>query len=278
MADLALTVLIFFVVFSLFGLYFSVRPPRFTTENIPEAIGIPYDSVTLTTADGLHLKGWWIPQPNSNRVIIGLHGYPADKGDIFPALIFLARKYNLFLFDFRYFGESEGRYTTVGAREVMDLEAAVAYAQSRGIERIGAWGFSLGGAVALMGVPRIPAMRAVVAESSFADLSSMARDSYRYLWWLKYPMGELTGLWARLFLGVNPREVSPAKAIRGSRIPILLIHSRDDQTIPFAHAERLREALSDNPKAEFWFREGLGHGEMGGEYESRIYRFFDQNL
>ncbi len=278
MLGFLLTVLAFLVFFSLFGLFISVRPPRIHSSFHPEATGLPYEDVVLTTSDGLHLKGWFFPQPASDKAIVGLHGYPADKGDILPVLLFLQQDFNLLVFDFRYFGESEGAYSTAGAKEIQDLLAGLAYLENRGLKKIGVWGFSMGGAVALMASAQSNAIKAVVSESSYADLYSMARETYRYLSILKVPLATLTGWWAKLFLGVDLHEASPVVKIRGSRLPILLIHSTTDQVIPFSHAERLKEALSENPKAEFWFREGSSHGELGGEYQSRIRAFYQKHL
>jgi fermentation-respiration switch protein FrsA (DUF1100 family) len=166
----------------------------------------------------------------------------------------------------------------VGAREVGDLLAALEYLKGRGFEKIGVWGFSLGGAVALMASARTPLIGAIVSESSYARLSLMAEESYRHLFFLKRPLALLTGIWARLLLGVNPEKVSPEDAVSHSRVPILLIHSTHDDVIPFSHAQRLKRALADNPNAEFWFREGLVHGQLGEEYRERVGGFFRRHL
>ena len=278
MVNVLATVVLFFLIFSLFGLLISVRPPRIHSPITPSAIGLRAEAVTLETSDGLHLKGWFVPQPQSQKVIIGLHGYPADKGDILPALLFLQPEFNLLFFDFRYFGESQGFYTTVGGHEVKDLLAAVRFLKDRGFERIGVWGFSMGGAVALMASSETEEIGAIVSESSFAELFLMARETYRFLFFLKYPLAELTGLWAKLFLGINLHDVSPVKKIQNSHLPILIIHSRTDQVIPFSNAVRIKKALANNTQAEFWFKDGLGHGELGREYEKRVRGFFEKHL
>lgn len=278
MFDVLLTLFLFFVIFSLLGLWVSIRPPRIYSSFQPGHFGLPAETITLKTSDGLALKGWFIPQPTSDKVIIALHGYPADKGDILPALLFLHADFNLLFFDFRYFGESEGSYTTVGAKEVLDLLAALHFLKERGFQKIGVWGFSLGGAVALMTAGESTDIKAVVSESSYAELSLMARETYRYLSFLKYPLASFTSLWARLFVGVDLHEVSPVKKIRSSELPILLIHSMTDTVIPFSHALRLKEALQNNPNADFWFKEDFRHGELGEEYEARIRVFFQKHL
>ena len=70
-----------------------------------------YQDVSFRTADGLTLRGWHIPSvKTTGKNLILLHGYPADKGNILPALAFLHEDFNLLLFDFRYLGKSEGSY------------------------------------------------------------------------------------------------------------------------------------------------------------------------
>jgi uncharacterized protein len=278
MLDLFLTIILFLLIFTLFGLFISVRPPRIYSSFQPGHFGAPFEAVTLKTSDGLHLKGWFIPQPNSDKAVVALHGYPADKGDILPALIFLHSDFNLLFFDFRYFGESDGFYTTVGAKEVRDLLAALQFLKERDFQKIGVWGFSLGGAVALMTARESGDIKAIVSESSYAELSLMARETYRLFFFLKDPLAYLTGLWAKLFLGVDLDDVSPAKKIKNSRVPVLLIHSTTDDVIPFSHALILKEALMDNPHAEFWFKPGLSHGALGREHEIRISTFFQKHL
>lgn len=276
--------LIFFLAASLSGFATAVRPGKLRSNLTPRELGLLYETVSLVTEDNITLKGWFIPRqarrnllPASPKALILLHGYPADKGDILPALAPLADEYNLFFFDFRSFGESGGRYTTVGAREGMDVAAGMQFLEARGIREVGLWGFSMGGAVALMAAPGLPAVKAVVADSSYARLSLMAPELYR-LPLVKYPLGLLTEFWARVFLGVNVRAVSPADRARLLEIPVLIIHGTDDATIPFTHAARIREALAGNPRAEFWFSENLAHGQLRPDYLPRVRDFFRKNL
>jgi len=268
----------FLVVISLWGFYTSIRPPKILSSLTPRDLKIAYENASFKTADGLTLRGWYIPaaRPTEKTVIL-LHGYPADKGDILPALAFLHEDFNLLLFDFRYLGESEGSYSSAGAKEVEDLLAAIRFLKAKGIEEVGVWGFSMGGAVALMALEKAPEIRAVVSESSYASLAEMALSLLR-IPLLNYPVAYLVGLWAKIFLGIDLRNVSPAQRIRHTRVPILLIHSSDDAVIPFSHAQSLQQALGENPHAEFWFHNGFGHGELGAQYQSRVRSFFHKHL
>ena len=273
-----LAIIGFFLLTSLLGFYTAVRPPKILSAITPQELGFDYEDVSFTTEDGVLLRGWFIPSPQpAAKTIILLHGYPADKGNILPSLSFLHDQYNLLLFDFRYHGQSEGSYSTVGAREDKDLLAAINYLQARGINEVGVWGFSLGGAVALMTAPQASQIKAIVSESSYASLGLMTRQLY-VIPGLRYPLGWLTGLWGKIFIGINIKNVSPAKSASELSISVLLIHSTNDQVIPFSHAQLIKESLQNNQQAEFWFQEGLVHGQLGGEYEQRVSKFFEENL
>jgi len=269
---------VFLIFLSLSGFYSSIKPPKIVSNITPKNLGLEYEEVSFTASDGVRLAGWFIPsQREDAKTVVLLHGYPADKGDILPVLAFLSEKYNLFLFDFRYLGESGGKYSTAGAKERDDFLAAVRFLKSRGIDEVGVWGFSLGGAVALMTAADHPGIKAVISESSYARLDLMTRELYR-IPLLNYPLAELTGLWAKLFLGINVRDISPARSAEKLNIPVFIIHSKNDNVIPFKNAILIQESLKNNPSAEFWFQENLVHGELGGEYQQRIENFFERNL
>jgi len=266
------------IVASVWLFYISIRPPKIVSSITPRELNMPYEQVSFTTADGLTLRGWFVPSgKKADKTLILLHGYPADKGNILPALAFLHADFNLLLFDFRYLGESEGNYSTAGAKEVEDLLAAIRFLKSRGIIEVGVWGFSMGGAVGLMAIDKAPEIRAVVSESSYASLTEMALQLFR-IPLLNYPIAYLIGFWANLFLGIDLRDVSPAEKIRNTTVPILITHSPTDAVVPFSQAKTLQRALVNNPRAEFWFKEEFAHGQMGSDYQSRVGNFFQKNL
>ena len=71
---------------------------------------------------------------------------------------------------------------------------------------------------------------------------------------------------------------SPVEAASHLEVPILLVHSRQDEQISFRHAERLRAALANNPKAEFDFMDRGRHGEMPAGFEGKLRGFFRRAL
>lgn len=266
------------LVLSLWGFYSAIRPFKIISSVTPENYGIPYEKVSFRTKDNVLIRGWFIKSPNPHaKTIILLHGYPADKGNILPTTIFLHKTYNLLYFDFRYLGESEGVYSTVGKDEIMDLLAAIQYLHTRNINEVGVWGFSLGAAVALMTAPSAPEIKAIVAESSYARLDWMAYDYYR-IPILKYVLAELTRFWGWLFLHYDFKKVSPALAATKLQIPILLIHSKQDNVVSFENALLLKKSLSQNPNAEVIFIDNARHGEHFLNYNKMIQRFYDKHF
>ena len=266
------------IIISLWGFYSSIRPPKIISSVTPRDLKMNYEDVSFRTADGLTLRGWYIPAAQrTEKTLILLHGYPADKGNILPALSFLHEDFNLLLFDFRYLGKSEGSYSTAGAKEVEDLLAAIQFLKSRGVREVGVWGFSMGGAVALMAIEKAPEIRVVISESSYASLAEMTFELLR-IPGLNYPIAYLVSVWAKLFLGIDVTEASPADRIRNTKIPILLIHSSADAVIPFSHALSLQQALAKNPNAEFWFHEEYAHGQLALDYRNRVREFFLKHL
>lgn len=276
--NILIGLILFLLFMSLWGFYISIKPPKISSGIAPKNLGLEYEDVSFTTSDGVRLAGWWIPNkmPETKTIVL-LHGYPADKGDILLALSFLAEKYNLFLFDFRYLGQSEGKHSTAGAKETEDLLAAINFLKSREVNEVGVWGFSLGGAVALMAAPQAPEIKAIVSESAYARLDWMALELYR-IPVLKYPLAYLTGLWAKLFLGIDVSDVAPAESAKNLNIPALIVHSKNDQVIPFKNALLIQESLKNNPLAEFWFEDDLVHGQLGETYQNRILEFFQKSL
>lgn len=276
--SIVIYIFIAFILLSLWGFYSAIRPFKILSSTSPKDFNVPYEDISFRTKDGIEIRGWFIPatKPNAKTIIL-LHGYPADKGDILPSRIFLHQDYNLLFFDFRYLGQSGGSYTTIGKDEVLDLLAAIKFLHTRGINEVGVWGFSLGGSVALMSAPLAPQIKAIVAESSYARLDWMAYDYY-HIPLLRYPLGELTRFWGLVFLHYDIKKISPMKAVLNLKIPILLIHSKQDQVISFEHALQLQKALQHDPNLEVIFIDNAQHGESLPNYDNVIKRFFDQHL
>lgn len=277
MKNTLISLLIFLFLFSILGFFLAIRPFRIISSNTPETYGISYEKITFQTKDKLTLHGWFIPNKNPHaKTIILMHGYPADKGNILPATLFLHKSYNLLYFDFRYLGESDGHYSTLGKNEVVDLFAAIHYLHTRHIDEVGVWGFSMGGAVGLLTAPLVPEIKAMVIESGYARLDWMAYQYYR-IPLFKYLLGELTRLWAWLFFGFDIKNVCPACSAEKISIPVLLIYSTKDQVVDYDNLLLIKKALKNNPNVEIVITDKQ-HGEHIKSYSSIVEKFFNNGF
>jgi uncharacterized protein len=262
-----------FVALSLVSFWLAVRPPRIAVPLAPGDFGLTVETVTIAADDGVKLAAWLLPRAGAPAVVL-LHGYPAEKADLLPIAAALAPRFTVLLLDQRYFGGSGGRATTLGLRERRDLSRAIDFLAARGFNQVGVFGLSLGGAVALLAAADDARIRAVAAYAPFADLRALAFDLYGWLGYLKYPFVGLLRGWSLVFFGHDITAVSPERAAAAIKVPVLLVASREDEQIPFAHAERLRRALAGNARTEFIFTDRGRHGELPRGFDASLARFF----
>jgi fermentation-respiration switch protein FrsA (DUF1100 family) len=196
----------------------------------PNQVGLAYDEVRLTTADGETLHGWWLPQPQARTTVLFFHGNAGNISHRFDTLeIFRRLGVNVLIFDYRGYGQSTGRPTERGlyrdARSAWDWVV-----EQRGIapEDIVLFGRSMGGAVAAWLATQVPA-GGLIVESSFSSVPDLGADHYRWL-----PVRWL----ARI-------RFPTANYVAEADLPLLVIHSRDDEIIPFDHGERIAEAAGE---------------------------------
>ena len=262
-----------FVALSLVSFWLAVRPPRMVIPLSPADFKLTVEEVSIPTADGLRLSAWLVPKPGAPAIVL-LHGYPAEKADLLPMAAALAGRFTVLLLDLRYFGRSEGRVTTLGLRERVDLRRTIDALVARGFTGFGVFGLSLGGAVAMMTAAEDRRIRAIAVYAPFSDLRALGHELYAWMGPLRYPFVATMRVWSRLFLGGDITAASPLVAAPRLAIPVYFIASRADEQIGFQHAERLRVALADNARAEFELMDRGRHGELPANVESRLERFF----
>ena len=212
----------------------------------PAEIGLPFAPLKLGTADGESLDGWFVPAGTKRAargLVVFLHG---NAGSIAHRLDYLRMFHELglatLIIDYRGYGQSSGRPSEQGT--YLDADAAWLYAtQTLGFpaDRIVLFGESLGGGVAAqLAAKQRPA--ALVLASTFTSVPDMGADLYPLL-----PI--------RLLAHIRYDSLARLAEIA---CPLLVIHSRNDDIIPFAHGRRLFEAA--RPPKQFLEIEG-GHNE-----------------
>ena len=206
--------------------------PTRELQGSPANIGLAFERVSFQTSDGVSLSAWWIPAQSPRGVLLFCHGNAGNISHRLDSIrIFNRLGLNTFIFDYRGYGESGGRPSEEGLYR--DAEAAWQHLlQRKGAnpEYVIVFGRSLGGAVAAR-LSRTHRPRALILESAFISLQEAARD--------RFP-----GFLADLFV---PDQHPTLRNLTAAQCPVLIIHSRDDEIVPFRHATALY-AAAPNPK------------------------------
>jgi fermentation-respiration switch protein FrsA (DUF1100 family) len=237
------------------------------------------------SGDGVTLRGWYIPAENSTKTITVCSGANGSlDADVHVAPWLHEAGYNVLLFNWRAHGQSEGEVVTLGFNERYDLIAAVQFAKSKGAERVGVLGFSMGGTVAIATAAVYEDINAIVADSPFVFLLSAVAGG---LIERGVPEG-LSFLLARLFVTtaclrtrLNLYDIDLARWInRVAPRPLLLIFGEQDVIVPPSEVN-LIFARAGEPK-EVWRVPEAAHRNIHvrrpAEYRQRICEFFEKNL
>ena len=252
----------------------------------PRDAGLPQEDLVLLTREGLRLQCWLVPRNGPTQgTIIFLHGVGDCRIAGVPyAKLFHEKGFNVFLYDSRRHGTSEGYYCTYGFYEKHDLSIIIDYVESRSdlhIGRIGVFGTSMGAAVALQAAAIDHRIAAIVAEASFTDLRTVVVDYQTRI--MKLPWHFLRNLAmsrSQKLAGFKARYVSPIQAVRHVHKPTLFIHGTDDTRIRSEYSKVLYEN-ANQPKDLLLVHRG-DHTDLlnvgGSEYEERIVAFFRKYL
>ena len=165
-----------------------------------------------------------------------------------------------------------------------DIRAAVAFLQTQpevDPDRIGIYGGSLGGSVALLSAGALPELRAVVADSTFASARWVIDHQLHSLLNLPDWFGPLLLTIGSLEAGISPDEAAPAAAAaRLGQRPLLVIHGTEDGTFAVDNA-RMIYAAASGPR-ELWILDGVGHtgayDHDRGAFVDRLNAFFTAGL
>jgi fermentation-respiration switch protein FrsA (DUF1100 family) len=249
----------------------------------PWELEVPHEAVEFRADDGITLRGWWFPRPDTDRVIIGCPGHRRGKHDLLGIGSGLWRAgNNVLLFDFRGCWDSDPAPQSLAYKEIPDLRAAVRYAHGRVADaRVGIVGYSMGAAVAILVAARDPSVSVVVADSSFATMREVIAQALRRRRFPAHPLLSLTDLYNRWHYGYPFAAVRPIDAVpRISPRPILLIHGGRDNVTPVQHAYQLYAAAGE-PK-ELWVVEDAAHCGAyfvnRSQYVKKVSEFFAGTL
>ena len=195
----------------------------------PAALGLAYDPVTLTTADGVELAAWYLAGTNGAGVVV-LHGAGSTRSDVLDqAAALVSSGYAALLVDARGHGDSDGTAMDFGWRGDLDIGAATAFLASRtdiDAERIGVVGFSMGGEEAIGAAAAHRRIRAVVAEGATARRAAdkaWLSDAYGWRGWVQERLERAQDSVTALLTEASPPTSLRAAVAMASATRFLLI-------------------------------------------------------
>lgn len=227
--------LLFTVIYGGFGLVLFLMQPKLMYRPLkevlytPDELGIKFEDIAIETEDSLKISAWYIPAPNAKFTVLLCHG---NGGNIMHRLDYINIFYNLgiscLIFDYRGYGKSQGKPNEQGTYK--DAMAAYNWLINKKIEpqSIILYGQSFGGSVAAQLASRVQA-GAVVLENVFTSYLDMAKKFYWYM-----PV--------RFFIRYNYNTLEYLADIH---CPVLVIHSKDDEIVPFEFGQKIYETASE---------------------------------
>lgn len=229
----------------------------------PADLGLVYEEVFFVTEDRLQLHGWYVPHGNSSLTLLWFHGNAGNISHRLENLALLHQRVeaNIFIFDYREYGKSEGEISKAGT--FLDAFAAFQYLRGRSDcdpRRIVLFGRSLGTALATA-VAAEHACLGLILESAFTSTDDVMRLYFR-------------------FLPPLPPDIvkyDTVSLIGKVTAPKLIIHGEYDEIIPLWMGKRLHETAA--PPKEFYVIKGAHHNDTylagGHEYFEKFKRFVD---
>ncbi len=271
---------------SIYTSYSLTHPDSIAIKNIPQDINGNMKEVTFKSRNqDIKLSGWFLSAKNSNKTIIFAHGYKGNRtNNLKVGKALVNNGYNVLLFDFRNCGNSEGDITSIGQYETGDLLGAIDFIKNYNNKgkHIGLIGYSMGAATVSLAAASSPEIKAVVMDSSFADLEKYLNEKLPI--WSDLPSIPFNWLILNLgtkIVGINPQKVSPIKAVQKINSPIFFIHGKADKKIDISDSEKMYQT-SSNSLDQLWKVSTAGHTEASSvafeEYVNKITKFFNKNF
>ena len=226
------------------------------------------EDVSITAADGVILKGWYVrPREYNGHAVILLHGITDNREGVAGyGRLFLEHGYAVLLPDARGHGESGGELATYGLKESEDIHRWVSWLYDDDPPQcVYGFGESYGAALMLQSLRAERRYCAVVVESPFSTAREMSYERVSGPLHLGPWFGKTLGqpviwsavIYARLRYGIHLLQPNPLEAVMHSTTPVLLIHGENDRNIAPRHSEIMAAAAPDH--VQLWLVPHAGH-------------------
>jgi pimeloyl-ACP methyl ester carboxylesterase len=255
------------------------------TNTAVEPAPAPATEVRLTTSDRVEIAAsyWKAGDPTAPAILL-LHGNGGNRRDMLDMATWLAGEgYSVLSIDIRGHGRSSPESKSFGYLEARDAHTALAWIrQQHPASKVGAIGFSLGGAASVLGEEGPLDVDALVMMSVYPDIRTAIFNR------IEGVAGTLPATAIEPLLsyqtipryGVWPDELSPIAALKEVRIPVMLVGGERDAHTPPSEIEAMYDAAP--PGSEWWILGGLGHDDVVRSADpalrGKLKAYLDRNL
>jgi uncharacterized protein len=275
---------------------YSQTPKRKPIEFSPE---VQFELESWTSS-GETIIGWFIPPPlqsdnngsadsatdshtSTAPAIVIAHGWSSNRASMLRYVTSLHEEgYAILLYDARGHGESGAVRAASGLTMRDDLRAAIDYLCNRpeiDRKRIGVIGHSLGafGAVLALGSGE-RRIKALVTDSMPTQLSTMVTAELTRKKLPLFPLVQLIPLVIGLRSGAPRSHYDPILAIEQTSAPILMIHSRGDDFIPWTELDYIMKRIKRKVDNLYLTNEGHSTAATEDEFWNYTLSFFNKHL
>jgi len=248
----------------------------------PGKYNLPFDEIRIPAAKGGQLYAWWIPAAPEAPTLVLVHGWGRNLARMMPYIRALhPLGYNLLAFDARNHGSSSPVKRPTVSTFSEDVLSAVDFLTASGLtssDDIGVIGLSIGGGAAINAAAWNQRLRAVITVGALSHpievmkLEFQKRNIPDFIPWLLFG-------YMRLRFGLNFDKIAPVNNIKNVNADILLIHGREDETIPLAQGQAL-DAAATAGKTHLWIVPGKGHSNCNThpQFWERVGAFLESAL
>ena len=203
----------------------------------PDALGIKYQDIFVETADELQLHGWKLfTEAEPRGALLFFHGNAENISTHIGNVFWLVeRGYEVYLFDYRGYGRSQGEAELDPIVDDMQRLIGFTVTALPADRNLIVMGQSLGASLSIYAIAhsrhrdRIAALVSVAAFSDYHDIAQDALAKSWLFWFFQWPLSKTIS-----------NTYSPVESVaRVAPVPIFIMHSAQDEIIPFYHAQRL---------------------------------------
>lgn len=230
---------------ALLAMYCGLPLTRERETGDPSALGLPFETVSISTVANKSLFGWWMAHEHATQTAIVLHGWGANAELMLPlGHGFYRAGLNVLLFDVRNHGRSAGDTYSSMVRFAEDLSAAMDWLRVHHAvraERLVLVGHSVGAAACIYTASTRRDVDALISVSAFAHSESLMTRHWQHL---RVPRWAVRWLnrYVEWMIGHRFDAIAPQRRVQHIPCPLLLIHGSADEVIPVTDAYALRDA------------------------------------